>query len=297
MAAVLALVPLSCVQVPVWASSGSSVSMYRLYDRYTGEHFYTSDVSERDHLVSVGWSYEGVGWRSGGSVPVYRQYNPYARTGTHNYTADGSENDRLVSVGSGTPVAPSSPVLGSYLRDELALDGADGMNLQIDWFDPSRARVTYLWEGMSPWLLYQTSSRRVSGGWDISDRLATYQFRTDNNKAALQELDHYAKSADGLVTVNGRQPVDFDVNNTGPYTINRGDSFGMCCAWDGSYMTETKSGWSATFIKRGWSRTYVQISKYVSIQLLLISMHRILVICSNEGDQTSLRLTVSFSLE
>ncbi|RGL64976.1 hypothetical protein DXC53_06675, partial [Bifidobacterium adolescentis] len=193
-AAVLALVPLSCVQVPVWASSGSSVSMYRLYDRYTGEHFYTSDVSERDHLVSVGWSYEGVGWRSGGSVPVYRQYNPYARTGTHNYTADGSENDRLVSVGSGTPVAPSSPVLGSYLRDELALDGADG-NLQIDWFDPSRARVTYLWEGMPPWLLHQTSSRRVSGGWDISDWLATYQFRTDNNKAALQELDHYAKSA------------------------------------------------------------------------------------------------------
>ncbi len=77
---------------------------------------------------------------------------------------------------------------------ELALDGADG-NLQIDWFDPSRARVTYLWEGMPPWLLHQTSSRRVSGGWDISDRLATYQFRTDNNKAALQELDHYAKSA------------------------------------------------------------------------------------------------------
>ena len=29
---------------------------------------------------------------------------------------------------------------------------------------------------------------------------------------------------DGLATVNGRQPVDFDVNNTGPYTINRGDS-------------------------------------------------------------------------
>ena len=171
-----------------------SVTMYRLYNRYTGEHFYTSDVSERDRLVSVGWSYEGVGWRSGGSVPVYRQYNPYARTGTHNYTADGSENDRLVSVGSGTPVAPSSPVLGSYLRDELALDGADG-NLQIDWFDPSRARVTYLWEGVPPWLLHQTSSRRVSGGWDISDRLATYQFRTDNNKAALQELDHYAKSA------------------------------------------------------------------------------------------------------
>ncbi|RHJ15379.1 hypothetical protein DW139_09510, partial [Bifidobacterium adolescentis] len=83
----------------------------------------------------------------------------------------------------------------------------------------------------------------------------------------------------------------------GPYTINRGDSFGIWCNWGESYMTETKSGWSATFIKRGWSRTYVQISKYVSIQLLLISMHRILAICSNDGNQTSLRLTVLFSLE
>ena len=66
---------------------------------------------------------------------------------------------------------------------------------------------------------------------------------------------------DGLVTVNGRQPVDFDVNNTGPYTINRGDSFGICCNWGESYMTETKSGWSATFIKRGWS-VYGQINVY-----------------------------------
>ena len=75
--------------------------MYRLYNGHVrgGDHHYTTSASERDSLVRAGWSYEGVGWRSGGSVPVYRQYNPYARTGTHNYTADGSENDRLVSVG------------------------------------------------------------------------------------------------------------------------------------------------------------------------------------------------------
>ena len=100
MAAVLALVPLSCVPVPVWASSGSSVSMYRLYNRYTGEHFYTSDVSERDHLVSVGWSYEGVGWVAPVSGdPVYRLYNGHVRGGDHHYTTSASERDSLVRAG------------------------------------------------------------------------------------------------------------------------------------------------------------------------------------------------------
>ena len=47
-----------------WAESPrpSSVVMHRLYNRYTGEHFYTSDVSERDRLVSVAGRTEGVGW-------------------------------------------------------------------------------------------------------------------------------------------------------------------------------------------------------------------------------------------
>ena len=97
---VLALAPSLCAPVPVWASSGSSVSMYRLYNRYTGEHFYTSDVSERDHLVSVGWSYEGVGWVAPVSGdPVYRLYNGHVRGGDHHYTTSASERDSLVRAG------------------------------------------------------------------------------------------------------------------------------------------------------------------------------------------------------
>ena len=38
------------------------VSMYRLYNPNSGEHFYTSNVAERDMLISVGWSDEGIGW-------------------------------------------------------------------------------------------------------------------------------------------------------------------------------------------------------------------------------------------
>lgn len=56
---------------------------------------------EKDHLVSVGWSYEGIGWYSDDekTVPVYRQYNPNATSGSHNYTTSKYENDSLVKNG------------------------------------------------------------------------------------------------------------------------------------------------------------------------------------------------------
>ena len=38
------------------------VTMWRLYNPNSGEHFYTSNLGERDHIVSVGWRLEGVGW-------------------------------------------------------------------------------------------------------------------------------------------------------------------------------------------------------------------------------------------
>jgi uncharacterized protein YjdB len=77
----------------------SSISMYRLYNPNSGEHFYTSSASEKTTLVSAGWHYEGIGWTapSVSSTPVYRLYNPNA--GDHFYTSDASERDHLVSVG------------------------------------------------------------------------------------------------------------------------------------------------------------------------------------------------------
>ncbi len=39
--------------------------VYRLYNENGGEHFFTVDVNEKNHLVSVGWKYEGVAFYSG----------------------------------------------------------------------------------------------------------------------------------------------------------------------------------------------------------------------------------------
>ncbi|MDT2572893.1 C39 family peptidase [Enterococcus raffinosus] len=79
-------------------AAAASVPMYRLYNPNSGEHFYTKTTSERDHLRSVGWRYEGIGWQAPASGnPVYRLYNPNAED--HHYTLNAGERDHLKKVG------------------------------------------------------------------------------------------------------------------------------------------------------------------------------------------------------
>ncbi|MDO4621790.1 MAG: hypothetical protein Q4B22_02450 [Eubacteriales bacterium] len=76
-------------------------ALYRVYNPNSGEHFYTASKKERDHLASIGWSYEGIGWfgQQDASIgkPVYRLYN--ASGGEHHYTMNKGEKDNLVKVG------------------------------------------------------------------------------------------------------------------------------------------------------------------------------------------------------
>ncbi len=75
------------------------VSMYRMYNPNSGEHFYTSNEAEKNNLVSVGWVYEGIAWNALkiSDTPVYRLYNPNA--GDHHYTTSVTERDNLIDVG------------------------------------------------------------------------------------------------------------------------------------------------------------------------------------------------------
>ena len=77
----------------------AKVSMFRLYNPNSGEHFYTSAQGEHDNLVSVGWNDEGTGWITPetSNTPVYRLYN--ANGGEHHYTMDASERDMLIEAG------------------------------------------------------------------------------------------------------------------------------------------------------------------------------------------------------
>ena len=79
--------------------AGSSVSMYRLYNRVSGEHLYTSNATERKTLVQKGWRDEGIGWTAPATsnTPVYRLYNP--NSGDHHYTTNATEKDTLAKAG------------------------------------------------------------------------------------------------------------------------------------------------------------------------------------------------------
>ena len=74
-------------------------SMFRLYNPNSGEHFYTSNATEKNNLVSAGWTSEGSAWiaPSSSNTPVYRVYNP--NSGEHHYTMKSAEKDFLVSIG------------------------------------------------------------------------------------------------------------------------------------------------------------------------------------------------------
>lgn len=72
--------------------------MYRLYNRWSGEHLYTSDLSEYERLGQIGWNQEGVAWVApSDGDSIYRVYNPYS--GDHHYTLNAEERDRLVVLG------------------------------------------------------------------------------------------------------------------------------------------------------------------------------------------------------
>jgi GH25 family lysozyme M1 (1,4-beta-N-acetylmuramidase) len=75
-----------------------AIAMYRLYNKSSGEHLYTSSTVERTDLIQRGWVAEGIGWYAPDTGdPVYRLYNPYS--GDHHYTMDKNEYDSLAKIG------------------------------------------------------------------------------------------------------------------------------------------------------------------------------------------------------
>lgn len=102
-ALVALLAALVCGFAPMTASAveEKAETMYRLYNEFTGEHFYTSSAAERSSLMRSGWDDEGVAWIAPASskTPVYRLYNPHVSGGDHHYTTSRSERDALVREG------------------------------------------------------------------------------------------------------------------------------------------------------------------------------------------------------
>lgn len=76
-----------------------TVTMYRLYNQWSGEHLFTESYDEYQYLCSIGWSGEGRAWLAPAksNTPIHRLYNPYS--GDHHYTSSTSEYNQLCSIG------------------------------------------------------------------------------------------------------------------------------------------------------------------------------------------------------
>lgn len=74
------------------------IPVYRLYNPNTLEHLLTTDGSEKNQLLSVGWQLDGLAWSapSIGSA-VYRLYNPY--DDWHTYSSSDEEISTLTEAG------------------------------------------------------------------------------------------------------------------------------------------------------------------------------------------------------
>lgn len=92
-----ALLVAAFICVPSVAFAGE-LPVYRLYNKWSGEHLYTTNVDEYRYLPTIGWRGEGEAWVSPTEGdPVYRLYNPYS--GDHHYTKDSSEYQYLQTLG------------------------------------------------------------------------------------------------------------------------------------------------------------------------------------------------------
>lgn len=81
-----------------FTKNASAADMFRLYNPYSSEHFFTSSEAESDSLTNLGWKYEDIAWVAPETGDdVYRLYNP--NVGDHMYTTSFDEVKFLLTAG------------------------------------------------------------------------------------------------------------------------------------------------------------------------------------------------------
>lgn len=186
-----------------------SVPVYRLYNPYDFLRLYTTDKSEYDHLTSIGWNGEKVGWQSPtekDSTPVYRLYNKY--NGEHLYTVDKKEYDYLQTLGwSGEDIAFYST------NAEVAKEDAEHYQSVERFYNPYIKGI-----GSTHHFTLDASEQKTmtSDGWK-DEGVAFYAIKssdtkeTDDTKADDTEADEDDKSDDK--SGNAEEPEEKESDN------------------------------------------------------------------------------------
>ncbi len=237
------------------------VNMYRLYNPNSGEHFYTSDMTEATYVASVGWRWEGVGWVApkASDKPVYRLYNPNA--GDHHYTLNLEERNWLIGLGWNDEgigwYSDSENQVAVYREyNPNAVAGAHNFTISASE-DEYLGNVGWSCEGVA-WYATDGPVIEVQGQWlvtaawgslerywiDSSGSIATSRFIEANEGAG-----YTAYATESGAVVRGK--------------YDRGDGYVIVADNDGKLATSAdgSTGWLVTdAYDGGWQRYYYDSS-------------------------------------
>ena len=206
----------------VRADDTTGVLMYRLYNRNSGEHFYTKDGTEKQNLVNVGWKYEGIGWYAPteGS-PVYRLYNSNA--GDHHYTLSKKEKDNLVKVGwkyEGIGWYSADTTTGEKLYRAYNPNARAGShNYTRSWEEQSSLiKVGWKDEGIA-WYGIKQANPTITG---VSDTVLNQTTESIDSLKGVKATDFLGTTL--KVTVSGE--INYKVAGTYTLTYTAVDSYG-----------------------------------------------------------------------
>ena len=206
----------------VRADDTTGVLMYRLYNRNSGEHFYTKDGTEKQNLVNVGWKYEGIGWYAPteGS-PVYRLYNSNA--GDHHYTLSKKEKDNLVKVGwkyEGIGWYSADTTTGEKLYRAYNPNARAGShNYTRSWEEQSSLiKVGWKDEGIA-WYGIKQANPTITG---VSDTVLNQTTESIDSLKGIKATDFLGTTL--KVTVSGE--INYKVAGTYTLTYTAVDSYG-----------------------------------------------------------------------
>ena len=267
-------------------------AMWRLYNPYSGEHFYTADKDERNDLVKLGWNYEGVGWFApiSSGTPVYRLYNKFG--GEHHYTMDASERASLIAAGwadegigwysvdSGlglglfrdyNPNAYANNHNYTLSSDEHAVLMVAGWSPEgASWYGmPDDGPIADGWYYASGNWHYYRGGTGVSGEWVVTDvspavgrefvNIQRYWVDANGNLAINRLIDPSASkdAAAGYMAfaTNGAAVARGKYNDGAGY-VYVADNDGRLADGDGWFVTDQYDG--------GYERYYMDASKHAA---------------------------------
>jgi hypothetical protein len=208
----LALGMTSPVQAESNTAKEKQIPIYRLYNKNSGEHFYTPSAPELINLQYAGWTSEGVGWYAPATGdPVYRIYNPNAKGGDHYYTKNKAEADYNVSLGwkwdnAGKPAFYSGGDVADWVAyNPNAESGAHNYTTNR-WEQENLLRLGWLYDAKA-WQVLKEGTSKMNADEIVSGDTSSIQGLWKNDEGKTLQI-----YGDKLI-LNGRDINDGTVIN------------------------------------------------------------------------------------